>query len=131
MGCDEAKTLMTYFRLVLWGFAQGLIAAIVEKYVWQIADVATLLVTVLAGGIISAIVFSRLFQSNSRVHIVGFVVVSLLIPFVTMTTGNSLYYGRFYIVPDPIAFMVACLWGLMLLPFALLAMLVFRKWEIH
>ena len=115
-----------YPRLVLWGVIQGSVAAVFEMEWMRITDPATLILTVLAGGGSAALVFGLL-RRRPPLRWLGFLLVSTLIPLITVMGSASIFYGRLTFVLDPLAIVVALIWALTLMPFALVTGLLLLR----
>ena len=110
--------------LLVWGLLEGIFAALVERVLFRIAEIATLLITVAIGLVLTLVFIAPVPRSRWLVRALGFCAVATLIPIVTVIVGNSPYYGRLTFSLDPIAIMVALIWALVLLPFALVSTIV-------
>ncbi len=119
---------VSYFNLITWGSIHGLVAYGLLVWLahqwWR--DWLALVVLIFLGGVISAFVFVPLYWKWARGLIPGFVLASCLLPFVAVIGGDSLHYGYLYI-GGPVTLGFAGIWAILLLPFAVLAAIVYQR----
>ncbi len=119
-----------YFRAKLstWGFFHGLVAYLILAWLapqWR-GNLLALLGIGLLGSIMSTVIFAVLRPTRPSTLLLGFLFVSSLLPPFIVIGGDSLYYGRPYFA-GPLTLGFIILWAILLLPFALIAQVIFGR----
>ncbi len=116
-----------YLTLICWGMALGFVAylflGINSQGAWW-GNLVAVIVSMLTGGILSALVFGVLSRTPLILRSFGFPIVSTLIPFALVIGGNSLFYKTLY-VGGPLNILVTLIWAIELLPFSIFSAVVY------
>lgn len=119
-----------YLKFITWGVFHGAISyfVLVWFHIFWWGDMNAFMANILGGGIVSAVVFVFLLKAPRWLQSLGFPVVSCLLP-ITLMEGSFLIHEGTFGVPDPLAIVVLILWITVLLPFSIIAGLIyfFRK----
>jgi hypothetical protein len=119
---------MRYVWFIVWGLGDGAVVYFfIAESIGRSArgDIRLAAGCILAGGVISAVVFGILLRCPQVLRAAGFLIVGALTPWLGMAGSHMLYCGCFELFPDPLAVVAILLWTAFSLPLSILSAAVY------